>query len=425
MPVKTFVTLLEPGLKKVRKSGRIKVMERNGTEKPYLFGLSRNVFFTGLVSLFMDISSEMVYPLVPLFLTNVIGATKTAVGIIEGIAEATASLLKVFSGWLADRFGRKKLLMTLGYATSAASRPVIAVSGTWFQVLTARFIDRFGKGIRTAPRDAIIADSTDSSRLGLAFGFHRSMDTIGAVLGPGIAFVILYLFMGNLRLVFFASTIPAVIAVFLIIIFIKERKRTRAEEEAASRLPRLSISSFNGQFRRYLVVIGVFSLGNFADAFFILQAENLGIKSELIPIVYLAYNIVYAASSVPMGMLADRIGLKNMILAGFLVYSAIYSLVGLSSQAIHIWILFPIYGVYKGMSEGNLRAYLAKLAPSRHKATAFGVYHTIVGLMLLPASIIAGWLWDNLGAGTTFFYGAVMSALAAALFAVLRVGKDE
>lgn len=389
-----------------------------------MLGLSRNVFFTGLVSLFMDISSEMVYPLVPLFLTNVLGATKTAVGVIEGIAEATASLLKVFSGWLADRFGRKKLLMTLGYATSAVSRPVIAVSGTWFQVLTARFIDRFGKGVRTAPRDAIIAESTEASRFGLAFGFHRSMDTVGAVLGPGIAFILLYMFVGNLRLVFFASTIPAVIAVILIIIFIKEKRRTRAEDEEASRLPRLSIASFDGQFRRYLVVIGVFSLGNFADAFLILQAEHLGIRSELIPIVYLAHNIVFAASAVPMGALADRVGLKYMVLAGFLVYSAIYSLVALSTEAAHIWILFPVYGIYKGMSEGNLRAYMATLAPSRHKATAFGVYHTVVGLMLLPASIIAGWLWDNLGAGATFFYGAVMSALAAILFLTLRVGRN-
>lgn len=399
-------------------------MEQNGTEKPYRFGLSRNVFFTGLVSLFMDISSEMVYPLVPLFLTNVIGATKTAVGIIEGIAEATASLLKVFSGWLADRFGRKKLLMALGYGTSALSRPVIAVSGTWFQVLTARFIDRFGKGVRTAPRDAIIAESTDKSRLGLAFGFHRSMDTVGAVLGPGIAFALLYFFTGNLRLVFFASTIPAVLAVVLIIVFIKEKRRSRDEQEAALSLPKLSISSFNGQFRRYLVVIGVFSLGSFADAFLVLQAENLGIRSELIPIVYLSYNVVFAASAVPMGVLADRVGLKHMVMAGFVVYSIIYLLVGLSTSAAHIWILFPIYGVYKGMSEGNLRAYLATLAPAGQKATAFGVYHTVAGLMLLPASIIAGHLWDSIGPGVTFFYGALMSAIAALLFVVLRVGRQ-
>lgn len=399
-------------------------MERNNSEKPYRLGLSRNVFFTGLVSLFMDISSEMVYPLVPLFLTSVLGATKTAVGIIEGIAEATASILKVFSGWLADRFGRKKLLMTLGYGTSAVSRPIIAVAGTWFQVLTARFIDRVGKGVRTAPRDAIIAESTEQTKLGLAFSFHRSMDTVGAILGPGIAFIILYFFVGNLRLVFLASAIPAVIAVLLIILFIKEKRRTKAEEEAAAGLPKLSISSFNGQFRRYLVVVGLFSLGNFADAFLVLQAQNLGVRSELIPIVYLAFNIVYAASAVPMGMLADRIGLKHMVLAGFIVFSVIFLLIGLSSEAIHIWILFPIYGIYKGMSEGNLRAYLAKLAPAQQKATAFGVYHTVVGLMLLPASIIAGWLWDSYGAGTTFFYGAIMSALAAALFIILMVGRD-
>lgn len=397
---------------------------RSDTERPYRLGLSRNVFYTGLVSLFMDISSEMVYPLVPLFLTNVIGATKTAVGIIEGIAEATASLLKVFSGWLADRFGRKKLLMTLGYGTSALSRPVIALSATWFQVLSARFVDRFGKGVRTAPRDAIIAESTESSRLGLAFGFHRSMDTVGAVLGPSIAFALLFFFTGNLRLVFFASTVPAVLAVILIIVFIKEKRRSADEREAAARLPRLSLSSFDGRFRRYLVVVGVFSLGSFADAFLVLQAENLGVRSELIPIIYLAYNIVFAVSAVPMGALADRVGLRHMVLAGFLVYSAVFLLVGLSGSAVHIWILFPVYGVYKGMSEGNLRAYLATLAPAQHKATAFGVYHTVAGLMLLPASIIAGRLWDSLGPGATFFYGAGMSALAALLFVVLRVGRN-
>ena len=396
----------------------------NGLPKKrrYPLGLSRNVFFTGLVSLFMDISSEMVYPLVPLFLTNVLGATKTAVGVIEGIAEATASVLKVFSGWLADKFGKKKLLMTAGYAISAASRPVIAVSGTWSQVLTARFIDRLGKGVRTAPRDAIIADSTETGRLGAAFGFHRSMDTIGAVIGPGIAFILLYLFMADLRLVFFASTIPAVIAVGLIIAFIKEKKHGMAD---GIKPPALSLSSFNGQFRRYLAVVGVFSLGNFADAFLILRAQDLGISSWLIPIIYLAHNIVYAASAVPMGALADKTGLKRMIPAGFVVYSLIYLLVGLSTQAVHIWILFPLYGVYKGMSEGNLRAFLATVAPAHNRATAFGAYHTVAGLTLLPASIIAGWLWDNHGPGAAFFYGAAMSAIAAALFTGLTVGGSR
>ncbi len=382
-------------------------------DRQIIRGLSRNVFFTGLVSLFMDISSEMVYPLIPLFLTGVLGTTKTTVGIIEGIAEATASILKVFSGWLSDKFGKRKLLMGIGYGVSTVSRPIIANAATWFEVLTARFIDRFGKGIRTAPRDAIIADSTGNSTLGLAFGFHRSMDTIGAVIGPGISFLLLYLYANNLRLVFYASTVPALIAVAFIILFIKEKKHS-AEERA--RIPKLTISSFNGPFRHYLVVIGIFSLGNFADAFLVLQAENLGVERSLIPIIYLSFNIVYAVSSAPFGALADRIGLKRMILAGFILYALVYAGVGFSSTPAHLWALFPLYGVYKGMSEGTQKAYLATLAPARQKATAFGVYHTVSGLALLPASIVAGYLWDHTGPEATFLYGSLMSILAAIIF---------
>ncbi|MBI5587618.1 MAG: MFS transporter [Deltaproteobacteria bacterium] len=392
-------------------------------DRPRLIsGLGRNVFFAGLVSLFMDISSEMIYPLLPLFLTGVLGASKTTVGIIEGIAEATALILKVFSGWISDRFGKKKLLMSIGYGISVVSRPVIANASTWFEVLTARFIDRFGKGVRTAPRDAIIADSANSSNMGLAFGFHRSMDTIGAVLGPAAAFALLYFFHDDLRLVFYASAIPGLIAVAVIIFFIKEKKMTK--EEIAG-VPRLSISSFDGPFRHYMLVVAIFSLGNFADAFLVLQAKNLGVREHLIPVVYLLSNIVYAAASTPMGMLADRIGIRRMVLYGFISYAAVYFLVGMASTTAHIWILFPLYGVYKGMSEGTQKAYLALVAPTERKATAFGVYHTVNGLMLLPASIIAGFLWDKFGASMTFFYGAVMGLLAAFIFSFLRKGKEE
>lgn len=392
----------------------------NGSRK--VLGVNRNVFFAGLVSLFMDISSEMIYPLLPLFLTSVLGATKTTVGIIEGIAEATASILKVFSGWISDRFGKKKLLMGIGYGISAISRPMIAYASTWHEVLSARFIDRVGKGVRTAPRDAIIADSVNNSNLGFAFGFHRSMDTIGAVIGPAIAFVMLYLFADNLRTVFYVSTIPALIAVVLIIFFITEKKR---EKTGAAHLPSLSFSSFNGPFRHYMFVIGVFSLGNFADAFMVLQAQNLGVEKRLIPIIYLVFNIVYAASATPMGALADRVGIKNMVMVSFIYYSVIYALVGLSSSAIHIWLLFPLYGIYKGMSEGTQRAYLASLAPPERKATAFGVYYTVSGLMLLPASVIAGFLWDKAGPATTFFYGSLMSILSAVFFALSGRGKKD
>lgn len=387
--------------------------------KQTILGLGRNVFFAGLVSLFMDISSEMVYPLVPLFLTNVLGATRTTVGIIEGLAEATASVLKVFSGWLSDRLGKRKFLMTIGYGISVVSRPVIANAATWAEVLGARFIDRFGKGVRTAPRDAIIADSTTPEKFGFAFGFHRSMDTVGAAIGPAVAFVLLLFYTGNLRLVFYASAIPGIIAVAIIIILIKEKKRVKGEE---IHLPKLNLTAFDGPFRRYMAVIAIFSLGNFADAFIILRAEDLGVKSALIPVIYLSYNIVYAATSTPLGALADRVGVKNMIMASFLFYAAVYAGVGLSTSPVHIWLLFPLYGVYKGMTEGTQKAYLAAIAPPTHKATAFGVYHMVSGIMLLPASIIAGSLWDSAGPGATFFYGSAMAVLATIVFALSGKG---
>ena len=386
-------------------------------ERPFLFNLSRNVFFAGLVSLFMDISSEMVYPLVPLFLTNVLGATRTTVGIIEGIAEATASILKVFSGWLSDRLGRRKLLMGIGYGVSAVSRPVIANAGVWVEVLTARFVDRFGKGIRTAPRDAIIADSTERKRYGAAYGFHRTMDTIGAAIGPGVAFLLLAVFTGNLRLVFLASTLPAVIAVIILVVFIKEKARP---VERSRGLPGLGDFAFDHAFRRYIVVIGIFSLGAFSDAFIILRAQDLGVSPELIPVIYLLLNVVYAATAAPMGVLADRVGLRTMLLAGFISYSIVYAGVAFADSALHIWILFPLYGVYKGVSDGTQRAYIAKIAPEERKATAFGVFHTVNGIMLLPASIIAGVLWDRVGPEATFLYGAALSLLAAVYFAFTR-----
>lgn len=381
--------------------------------------LSRNVYVAGFVSLCMDISSEMVYPLLPLFLTTVLGASKTTVGIIEGIAEATASILKVFSGWLADKFGKRKFLMVIGYGTSAVSRPIIAGAGTWFEVLTARFIDRTGKGIRTAPRDAIIADSTPKEQLGKAFGFHRMMDTVGAVIGPLTAFIILYFVADGLRLVFLLSAIPAVAAVLLIIFFIKEKKHVR--DGAA--LPRLSIKSFNGPFRHYLIVIGISSLGNFADAFIILRAENLGVAKAHITIIYLIYNVVYALGATPLGILADRVGMKKMIFAGFLYYSLIFAGFAFATTGAQMWALFPLFGIFKAMSYGTQRAYLATLSPPERKATAFGVYHTVVGIALLPASVIAGLLWDKYGPAETFLYGAVLSFIAATVFLAGRRKK--
>jgi len=397
----------------VAKSGEIVENRRMTKRGRGILGLGRNVFVAGLVSLFMDISSEMVYPLVPLFLADVLGVTMTAVGVIEGVAEATASLVKVVSGWLSDRLGRRKLLMALGYGVSTLSRPLIAGAGSWFEVLTARFIDRFGKGVRTAPRDAIIADSTEPANFGAAFGFHRAMDTVGAMIGPGAAFLMLALVTGNYRWVFLASMVPGAVAVLLILFFIQEKA---AGPAPGAKPAALSISSFDGTFRRYILVIGIFSLGTFSDAFVILRAKDVGIAVWLIPVAYLSFNAVYALSSTPMGMLADRIGKNRTVLAGFVFYSALLLGFAASRSPWHIWALFALYGVYKGMSVGVQRAYLAEIAPPERKATAFGVYHMMVGLGLLPASVVAGLLWDLYGAPATFIYGAGMAALASCVF---------
>ncbi len=379
-----------------------------------ILGFPKNVFVAGLVSLFMDVSSEMIYPLLPLFLTTVLGATRTTVGLIEGIAESTASILKVFSGWLSDRLGKRKLLMGIGYGVSVVSRPIMAASVSWGEALLARFVDRFGKGVRTAPRDAIIADSVENNSLGRAFGFHRAMDTLGAVIGPAIAFFLLSIFLNNFRLVFYLSIIPAIISLLLIIFFVTEKKQKHKRE--LTELPKLTFKDFNGDFRRYIFVIAVFSIGNFSDAFLILRAENIGIPKEIIPIAYLIFNLVYSLSSTPMGILSDRIGPKKMIAFGFIFYAGIYAGFAFAAVQFHIWGLFILYGLFKGMSEGNQRAYLASIAPPDIKATAFGIYHTAVGIALLPASIIAGILWDRVGPEATFLYGTVTGLLAFIVF---------
>lgn len=381
-----------------------------------IFGFSRNVFVAGLVSLFMDISSEMIYPILPIFLTTVLGASKATVGIIEGIAESIASILKIFSGWLSDKMGKRKFLMGVGYGVSVLSRPIMATAVSWGEVLTARFVDRFGKGVRTAPRDAIIADSVENNNLGRAFGFHRAMDTLGAVIGPAIAFLVLALFLNDFRLVFYLSIIPGIISVLLIIFFITEKGYKR---ETAI-IPKLTIRDFNGNFRFYILVIFIFSMGNSSDAFLILRAENVGIPKEFIPIIYLIFNLVYSFSSTPLGILADKIGMKKMILFSFIFYAGIYAGLAFVSNQYEILGLFILYGLFKGMSEGTQRAYLASIAPPERKATAFGIYHMSVGLALLPASIIAGALWDKIGPEATFLYGTVTGITAFILFGLSR-----
>jgi MFS family permease len=381
------------------------------------FGLGRNVFFTGLVSFFMDVSSEMIYPLVPLFLANVLGVNKSMIGLIEGVAESTASLLKVFSGWLSDRIGQRKNLMLAGYAISTLSRPIIALAGAWQHVLASRFIDRLGKGIRTAPRDAIIAESTETTHLARAFSFHRSMDTMGAVVGPAIALIVLQLY-NNYKMVFWLSMIPGAIAVLVIIVFIKEKKRSAGSPSVP---PRLTLRHFNGEVKFFILIATLFALGNSSDAFLILRAEQVGIPTVMIPAVYLMFNLIYSMSAIPAGIAADRYGKRRIILLGFVLFAALYYGFAVARGALAIWVLFGLYGVFMGLTEGIQKAYLATIIPPDFKATAFGVYATAVGLATLPASLIGGLLWDRVSPAATFYFGAATAALSALLFIVLMV----
>lgn len=393
------------------------MFEKNIPPGKNFFGFGGNVFFAGLVSFFMDISSEMIYPLVPLFLANTIGINKSVIGLIEGIAESTASLLKVYSGWLSDRLGNRKWLMAAGYAVSTLSRPLIALAPGWHQVMGSRFMDRFGKGVRTAPRDAIIAESASHANLGRAFGFHRAMDTMGAVVGPALAFFCLGIFSNNYRLVFWLSVLPGLVAVLLIIFGIKEKKRAVPLAER----PKLSAKHFDWRFKVFLVIAAIFALGNSSDVFLILRAEQVGIPAAAIPLVYLLFNVVYSLSSMPAGMAADRFGKKRIILLGFVLFAILYYGFAVASSTKSIWLLFGFYGLFMGLTEGVQKAFLSTIIPSEFKATAFGLYTMAVGLATLPASLIGGWLWDQVSSAATFYFGAATAGISALLFSILII----
>ena len=381
-------------------------------DKKY-FGFGRNVVVTGFVSFFMDFSSEMIYPLVPLFLSTTLGVNKSVIGLIEGIAESTASLLRVFSGWFSDRIGNRKWLMAAGYGISTLSRPIVALASGWHQVLGSRVTDRFGKGIRVAPRDALIAESTDRAYLGRAFGLQRAMDTFGAVVGPAAAFFILGITSNNYRTVFWLSMVPGIIAVLLILFFIREKKKTMVSH---SERPVLTTRHFDWRFKSFILIAAVFALGNSSDVFLILRAQQTGVDVVMIPIVYLVFNLVYSLSSIPAGMAADRFGRKRIILLGFILFAVLYYGFAIVANVKGIWVLFAFYGLFMGLTEGTQKAFLATIIPPDFKATAYGVYNTVIGIATLPASLLGGWLWDRFSPSATFYFGAAASSLSALMF---------
>ncbi len=373
--------------------------------------LPKNVFILGLVSFFTDFSTEMIYPLLPIFLYSVLGASKSFIGLLEGIAETTASILKVFSGWFSDKIKKRKVFILFGYSISAISKPLIGFSKIPLHVLVLRFFDRVGKGIRTAPRDALVADSTPEEIRGKSFGYHRAMDTAGAVVGPLVAFLLLPLLRGNYRTLFAFTFIPGLIAVTLILLFIKEQKRNteilKIEASWKKEVP--------PKFFIFLAAIVLFTLGNSSDAFLILRANLAGISSYTIPILWLFFNLVYAILATPFGILSDKIGRKKMVTAGFVVYSIVYAGFAFAVKKWQIWGLFLVYGLYYAMVEGGLRAFVADIVGKEKRATAYGIYHTAVGVAAFPASFIFGILWQYFGFQIAFLTGSGLSLLALVL----------
>ena len=378
--------------------------------------LGRNVIALGVVSFFTDVSSEMIYPLLPVFLTTTLGASASFIGAIEGAAESTSSLLKLGSGWWSDRVRKRKPLVAIGYAMASIARPLVALAQTATHVLFIRITDRIGKGIRGAPRDALIADSVDSSIRGRAFGFHRAADHAGAVIGPLIAFAVLTWSTISMRQVFWLAAIPGALAVLAVVFFVRDIPK----ESAAPADARADLSQpLPRRFWAFLAAILVFTLGNSTDAFLLLRATQLGVPVALAPILWAALHVVKTLSSTPGGALSDRIGRKPTLLAGWTIYAVVYLGFAVASESWHAWALFGLYGVFFGLTEGTERALVSDIVPGQRRGTAFGWFHLTIGLGALPASILFGVLWDRLGAPIAFVAGAAFAAVAALLLALV------
>jgi len=390
--------------------------------------IPRNVWVVTLTSFLTDVSSEMISNLLPLFLFTVLGVRTSMIGLIEGVAETTASLLKVFSGWFSDRLGRRKVLAVLGYGLSTVAKPFLYFATTWGWVLGVRFADRAGKGLRTAPRDALVADSVDERQRGLAFGLHRAGDTAGAFVGLLVALIVLLaaqhtgdLERRTFQIVVLLSLIPAVLAVVVLALGAREVKVSGAGAER----PRLSLAGFDHRFRLFLGIVVLFTLGNSSDAFLILRAQSAGLSVAGVLGMMITFNLVYSLVSSPAGALSDRIGRRRLLVAGWLVYSVVYLGFSRATAGWQAWALMAVYGIYYGLSEGAAKAFVADLVPSERRGTAYGVYNAAIGLMALPASLVAGILWqgaggwEGLGPGAPFLFGAVVALLAAVLLALL------
>jgi len=391
--------------------------------------LPRNVWVMSATSLLNDISSEMLLNLIPFFLANILGVRTAVIGLIEGVAETTASLLKIYFGALSDRFGKRKPFAVIGYALSAVTKPLLYFASTWGWVLGVRVADRIGKGIRTAPRDALIADSIDDKQRGLAFGLHRAADTLGAFLGLGIATFIVWrtqaqaslLSLDTFKLIVLVSIIPGVLGVLVLASGAREVTGTGTGVE----VKRLSLNEMDPRFKYFLFVLVLFTLGNSSDAFILLRGQERGLSILQVMGMSLTFNAIYTVFAGPLGAWSDQVGRRRLMLGGWLAYGLVYLGFAFSKTGWQIWTLFALYGLYYAATEGAAKALVADLVPQAQRGTAYGLFNAAIGITVLPASLIAGLLWQGLGAWTglgpsaPFFFGALMALLAGLLFARL------
>lgn len=379
-----------------------------------------NIVLLGITSLLTDISSEMVYPLLPVYLVVTLGASPATLGLIEGVAESLASLLKVFSGYFSDKIKYRKPFAIFGYSSSALGKLLLYISTNWMFVLFARAIDRFGKGVRTAPRDALIAESSSANKRGASFGLHRAMDTLGAAIGVLIAYYLITHRQGNFKSVFLLSLIPACLGVLFL--FLVKEKRIAPKAKAEKIKLEFKWGALDKRLKLFLIFTFIFTLGNSSNQFLLLRAQKLGNPLPVVILLYLFYNLTYAFVSYPASRLSDRIGRKKLIVLGYFFYGLVYLGFAINNSTSNFWFLFGLYGLYIGFTEGVEKALLVDIAPVNLKATVIGLHATLIGIGLLPASLFAGLLWKFLGPAAPFYFGGFMGILASAGFWVALKG---
>ena len=383
-----------------------------GEKEKRFFGFNRNILFTGLTSFLTDTSVKMVYSVMPMFLMS-IGASKTSLALIEGIAESTAALIKALSGFWSDKIGKNKPFMLIGYGLSALIIPLYTFVVSPIQVLLLRFVERFGKGIRTAPRDSLIAGSIAEGDSGRSFGLQKAMDNSGAIAGPLIAFAMLSSLPGSYRMIFLIAGIPAILAIFVLLFGIKEARKNKQELFA-----KFHFKEFPAKYYFFLGIIFVFTLGNSTDALLMVKANDVGVKVALIPLVYLVTNVVSVFASIPVGSLADKVGKEKILIVGFLIYAVVYYGFGITTSTEAIIALFALYGLYSAATDGIQKAFISDMIDKNKKGTGLGIYNALLGITLLPASLIAGSLYDKVNSSIPFYFGAGTAAASAILMLI-------